>query len=552
MTVDLIESVESRTQRFLPSQKFWMLAPPDPLIPGSGQETERVDMGGWRAGKTKILCTAGWLLSYLVPDNYGFIGRASGKDLHSTTIQTFFDESCPPELIVGKPRKVGQSGLEVILRCHPKFGGATSKVYFDYIIDKQSKRSHLAGGNWGWFGVDQLEEIARGDWHKLMGRLSRTYYDPVSRSRKAIKTHALGVGNQMGHDWIFEDFFQGGDYVFDLRREPQRFYKSVRRQHRLGVIVRSEENMMSNGGFVPDEYYRNLRRTMPPQWCARYMDGSFDDFSGKIYGDYNLDSVHNIEPFPIPSYWPCYAYIDPGGSVPWGIAKVFVDEWGNKVVVDSADDIYATARLNPLEGLRWIKTNTDVKKTRYVMDYQNIPVMELFGGEGVHCEPAMKDIHVGINGAMAEFFVNPESKLPEWYEATQPKERYLRFRDGGAPRIYVFNGPCRSWQKEHDNWIWDPVKKNVPKDSLPNHHCDGTRYLLASNPMSATAPTTDPYGMFRRTDPNSAKHLDHVAIEIAKFKERNSNKNERNQDPCDGGMPIDERRQEQMFVEEFQ
>lgn len=520
----MIESVGERTQRFLPSQKFWLLAP----------ETERVDMGGWRAGKSRILCSAGMLLSYLVPDNFGFIGRASGKDLHSTTIQTFFDEVCPSEMIVGKPRKVGQSGLEVILRCHPKFNGATSKIYFDYIIDKQSKRSHLAGGNWGWFGVDQLEEIARGDWHKLMGRLSRTYYDVATRSRKAIKTHALGVGNQMGHDWIYEDFFQDGDYVFDLKREPQRFYKWVRRQHRLGVIVRSEENMMTNGGFVPDEYYRNLRRTMPPQWCARYMDGSFDDFSGKIYGDYNLDSVHNIVPFKIPAHWPWYCSIDPGGSVPWAIGVWRVDEMGNKILVDSAEEIYAKARLNPNEAVKWIKANTPVEKCRFLIDYQNIPVMQLFQDEGIHCEPAMKDVQVGINGAIAQFYVNPERQLPMWYKETQPKERFEKFFGRGAPSVYDFNN-CKSWMKEHDNWIWDPVKKNEPKGGQADHHNDQTRYFCASNPASAIGLTSDIYANFRNSDPNTALHLDSVSRRLAQLQQRDDLKSMREMDPCDGG-----------------
>ena len=84
--------IAQQTQRLLKSQREWLF---------SGEQ-ERMLMGGWRAGKTRIGCTAGLLLSNLIPDNLGFIGRASGKDLHSTTIQTFFDEVCPPELIVDR------------------------------------------------------------------------------------------------------------------------------------------------------------------------------------------------------------------------------------------------------------------------------------------------------------------------------------------------------------------------------------------------------------------------------------------------------------------
>lgn len=530
---NVADSVNQRIERLLPSQKLWMLAP----------ETERVFMAGWRMGKTRILCTTGMLLSYLVPNNLGFIGRASGKDLHSTTIPTFLDEACPPEMLVGKPRKVGQSGLEITLRT--RFDGIYSKIYFDYIIDKQTKRSHLAGGNWGWFGVDQMEEIARADWHKLMGRLSRTYVDPTTRERRAIKTHALGVGNQIGHDWIFEDFFEGGDYTFDLIREPRTFFKSVKRAHRMGIIGRNEENMVSNGGFVPDEYFTNLRRSMPKPWVARYMDGSFDDFSGKIYGDYNLSSVHNIEPFKVPHHWPWHCVIDPGGSVPWAIGVWRVDENGNKVLIDSAEEIYVKTRLNPNEAVRWIKANVPVEKTRFIMDYQNIPVMQLFQDEGIHCEPAMKDVRVGVNGAMSQFYVNPELALPEWYEETQPRDRWLAFHTKGAPRVYAFNN-CKSWQREHDNYIWDPVKKNVPKDGQADHHVDESRYLLASNPPSAMAVPTDPLAAFRRTDPNSALHQDYVQREIARLNAKDAYVNAMNSEPCDGGVM-----DPAQFIEEF-
>jgi len=526
------DDLQQRIERLLPSQKCFMLSP----------ARERMMMAGWRWGKTRILCTTGVLLSYLIPDNLGFIGRASAKDLHSTTLKTFFDEVCPPEMIVGKPRKIGQSGTEVTLRT--RFPGYTSKIYFDYIIDKSSGKSHLAGGNWGWFGVDQVEEINRADWHKLMGRLSRTYLDPETRTRKPIKTHALGVGNQQGHDWIFEDFFEGGDYILDPAKEPHRFFKTVHRDlpaiggktfSRLGIIGRSEENKISNGGFVPDDYFDGLRASMSRQWIARYMDGSFDDFSGKIYGDYNLQSVHNIKPFKIPSHWPRYCIIDPGGSVPWGITLGAIDEVGNKIVTNSADELYAKSRLSPNEAVRWVRANTDLRTTRYIIDYQNIPVMELFREAEIHCEPAVKGTQTNINMAISEFYVHPGRALPAWYKDTQPLERYEKFKGGGAPKVYVFTEKCESWRREHDNWIWDPVKKNVPKD-MPNHHCDNFLYWCASNPQSATGLPIDPYGSFRNSDPTSAFHLDQVQKELARLCNQDEAALSRNSEPCDGGI----------------
>jgi len=385
-------------------------------------------MAGFRAGETRIGCFAGVLLSYLVPDNFGFIGRASAKDLQTTTLKTFH-EVCPEDMIVGKPKRVGQTGL--IYKLRTREVGRTSEIYFDYIIDKQSGKMHLAGGDWGWFFADQVEEIGRADWGKLTSRLSRTRYDTVLKKRVPIKPHALGAGNQIGHDWIWEDFFseevqngvsKPGDYVFDIAKEPKVFFKTVHRDlpkvdgkqfSRLGVITRAEENKVSNGGFVPDDYFNAERASMPAEWVARYLDGSFDDFSGKIYADYNLVSVHNIEPFKIPHHWPWYCAIDPGGSAPWGILIVRTDEVGNKIITSCADEIYVRSRLNPLVALKWIKENTPVDKTRYIMDYENIPVMELFRDSGVHCEPAMKDIPPSaISAAQAATAKSPARPAP--------------------------------------------------------------------------------------------------------------------------------------------
>lgn len=527
-----MSSPESTTP-LLGSQKAFMWA----------KEQERMYMGGWRLGKTWCLCKAGFLLSYNIPDNFGFIGRASGKDLHTTTVKTFFDEVCPANYIVGKPKKVGQSGLIVTIKCDPsKYPGQTSQIYFDYIIDKITGRSHLAGGNWGWFGVDQVEEIQRVDWVKLKGRLSRTMANPNGGRRIPIKTHAMGVGNQMGHDWIFEDFFESGDYTFDLKNEPGVFFKQVRTSlgklvgethltSRLGIIGRAEENAMSNGGYVPDEYYADQRRSNPPEFVARYMDGSFDDFTGKIYADYNLGSVHNIDPFEIPAHWPWGCCIDPGGSVPWGVGVWRMDEEGNKVLVDDAQQLYA-ARINPNHVVNWIKKHTPVDNCRYIVDYQNVPVMVILQEAGIYCESAMKDIKVGLNGAINEMFVNPAIPLPKWYESTQPRVRWEKYKDNGSPRVFVFN-TCKAWMKEHDNYIWDPVKKNVPKGDQRDDHCDETRYFLASKPSSALPLMLDPYRAFRKYDPVSAGHCDTVAKELERHR-REQNRDVLDLDPYGG------------------
>jgi hypothetical protein len=507
---DTNELVQEKVTRLLGSQRAWLL----------GTQKHRAMGGGFRLGKTFSLCLGGMLVSYLMPGNKGFIGRAVGKDLAQTTIQTFFDEVCPSEMLVGKPRKVGQFGMECYLKT--VIPGRTSHVYFDYITDRQSGKFHLAGGNWGWFAVDQAEEIGRNDYMKLVSRLSR---------KEALRKHALINFNQNGHDWIFEDFYQSGDYKFDVKKYPDIYHKAIVTGNKLGIIARSEENRLSNGGFVEDDYFDELRRSYPPAWCARYLDGSFDNFSGKIYADYDLGSVHNIEPFEIPDHWPTVVGIDVGGSVPWAIGVWRVDEYGNRVLTNDASPLYRP-NMNPNTVIAWLKDNTPLS-SRYVIDYENRPVMIQLQDEGIHCEPAVKDVLAGITQLMGDFWPMPGKSLPEWYRLTQPKARYDRFRDGGAPRVYIFN-TCVQASKEFDNYIWNPLRPNEPV-KRDDHHCDQAKYVAAAKPTPAVGRSVDPYAAFRLTDPTSARHLDGVAKELARQRQGDWLRRQQQMEMGDGG-----------------
>ena len=74
----------------------------------SSTEELRCLSAGWRAGKSVALCRAALLLSHRIPDNFGFLGRASGKDMENTLYETFFNEVCPSSYILDQ-KKIGQT-----------------------------------------------------------------------------------------------------------------------------------------------------------------------------------------------------------------------------------------------------------------------------------------------------------------------------------------------------------------------------------------------------------------------------------------------------------
>ena len=196
------------------------------FLPSQASTEELRAIGaGYRSGKTTILCRAGVLLSHFVPDNLGFLGRASGKDMENTLYETFFNQVCPPSLILDA-KKLGQTGRMVTLRStDPR---RPSRIYMDYIIDREAGKAHFAGGDWGWFGVSQAEEITRDDFNKLLGRLSR----------RVPRNYALLEFNLSGHNWIYDEFFAGGDCTFDLS-DSKTLYKVVRKGNHIGVVARS-------------------------------------------------------------------------------------------------------------------------------------------------------------------------------------------------------------------------------------------------------------------------------------------------------------------------
>src|SRR5947209_14097861 len=80
-----------------------------------------------------------WSSDVCSSDLFGFIGRAFAKDLPMTTLKTFY-EVFPPEMLIGKPKRIGQTGL--IFKICSKDPALPSEIYLDYILDKQSGRSH--------------------------------------------------------------------------------------------------------------------------------------------------------------------------------------------------------------------------------------------------------------------------------------------------------------------------------------------------------------------------------------------------------------------------
>lgn len=485
-----IQIDENAVGRLLGSQKAYLSFPQphqiDPLRPQT--VFMKCLTGGWGSGKTRILIINGLILSAIFPGNEGLIGRFKGKDLEESVIPLFF-EVCPPSWIKNV-RERGKTGMIVRL-----VNG--SVIYFKHIHDAgaASTKTRRVGANLGWAALDQIEEMSIDHLNSMMGRL---------RNPKAGIKMLLCAANPNGRDWHQKFFFPDWKPLDTANGE---FFRTYQRGNILGVHVNSEENRVSNGGFVGDDYFDNMIANMTPDWVARYIHGSFEDFSGKVYKGYTMDSVHNIDPIPIPSHWECVVPIDVGGSGAWGVPVMYVDEYGNLIVTDGFNR--ATGRTS--EVADWIKTHTpwSDNRTTFVIDPENKLASTELSDLGIYTRIADKPVHAGTLRTSGYFHMRPNTIPPQWYLDTQPTYAIDKVKKFGAPKIFVFK-TFMSWRVEHDTCVWDDKKNNQIKKDAKNRFdlVDATRYGVMTRPDASRLPKQDKYKELRAQDPTSAKEAE--------------------------------------------
>ena len=434
--------LKAKTGQLLPSQREYVFSP------------ERFSMlaGGFASGKTHAMILKGLVLSAVIPGNVGMVLRYHYTDLEESTMRTFFD-ICPPSWI----KAFNKKARTVLLR-------NGSLIFFRHLHDaKALTKTRRLGANLGWFAIDQAEEIQLEHWQAMMSRL---------RLPRAPKKFGFGTMNPAGHDWLWETFFsQFKPWPRDKEKKALpidgKYYQAFRGPDTLGIAVNSEENRESAGGFIEDSYFDSNLKQWGREWVERYVYCSFDDFTGKIYREFegglrNEDyrSVHIVDPFPIPKHWPLTVGIDVGGDSPWAVVPEYTDDAGNQIIVRGFSK--RTGRTG--EVAQWIKNNLpwNESRTQYVMDWENkVAMVELGQDHGIHAQIARKEVIPGILQTNAYFHVQKHRALPEWYQDTQPNARYQKFRNAGSPRTFVFN-TFTEFIQEHDAYKWDPNKADKP------------------------------------------------------------------------------------------
>ena len=501
---ELQEGLDDKAKHLLPSQKAFVFAP----------ERFSAISGGFASGKSFACVLKGVVLSAAIAGNVGSLLCYRGSDVEKRLVPLLMDEVCPRSWI----KSYNKNKRVVVLRNN-------SVISFDHIKDANSGSgagvgTRRIGSNWGWFGVDQAEEIERVHWDALISRL---------RLPRAPKKFGFMDLNPAGKDWIYESFFQK---VQPWPRDEQKravalngkFFQAVKQgDNLLGISVNSLENRISNGGFVEDVFFDSLLETYGEQWVERFVYGSFDDFKGRLFNDfvgglvdYADASVHVVDDFVIPKHWQLLVSIDVGGDSPWAVVPCYSDEQGNVIVTGGFHN--RTGRISEVAG--WIKRNLpyDQNRTRFIIDPENPVATVELSEHGIYSSPAQKAIMAGLLRLEGYLHIQKHRDLPHWYEETQTAPRTFKFRGKGSPQMFVMKS-AMVIRKELDTAKWDPVKiDTMYKSSTARFDSvEALRYAAMAHPEPSpiSGETQDKYFEMEKKDPGAAREWRAYARRIA-------------------------------------
>lgn len=428
------------------------------------EKTFTAYFGGFGNGKTLAGCIKAHQHCQQ-KDAFFLIGRRHATDLEDSTLRDFLE-------LFGTMGKFSPGRKTFAFY---KEGKRWSEVIFRHLDDMQSLTNMNLSGFW----IDQAEETSEEAFDFLLGRIRR----PVERREGFI------TGNPAGHEWIWRRFIK------KLRKDG----KPLPDADDYEMVVAST---LENRKNLPEDYVRGLL-SQPDSWVKRFVEGSFDTFSGQIFDEFN-EYLHTLPPFEVPMGWEKARAIDHGQSGEhataclWGAtdyngnlfiykeyklynsivsnhAKVIKELSRVKVDGQVIDDHFAYSVIDP-------STHAKNKVSKEGVSFS---VADEYLEYGIPTIAAQNDVIAGINRVKEFLKIDPEHYHPYRQLDGEP----IR----GAPHLYIFSS-CTELIEEVQQYKWkqafgtntnteaDDIKERPRKKN--DHLVDCLRYLIMSRPQT--------------------------------------------------------------------
>ena len=220
--------------------------------------------------------------------------------------------------------------------------------------------------------------------------------------------------------------------------------------------------------YLPWDYIVD-RLEQPKRWVRRYVFGSWDNFEGLVWSDFD-ENTHVIKPFEIPVWWHRYVVMDHGHRNPTAALFFAVSETNDIYLYDmhyKADewiDFHAEEiwrKVGTQEITRWL-ADPSIWHVRGGMS-TDVTIGAQYEEYGIYFEKADNDVAAGIDRV---------AKYMQLDDATQ------------KPKFYVFDKPCMDpFIEEVTDYRWEDMggdKKNISEKPMKknDHSMDALRYMI--------------------------------------------------------------------------
>jgi phage terminase large subunit len=448
--------------------------------------------GGFGNGKTSAGCFEAWALSMEYPGTEGLICRKTRPELKATTQNVFFKggggdptcdwTGCPPELIKTFNKTEGR--LELV----------NGSVIHFWPLDDPDKLTNL---NLGWFLIDQAEEVPEDMFLMLMGRLRRR-----NSPRKG-----MCLFNPNGHDWIYK--------------------RCVRDKYSTHELVHATTY---DNPHLPADYMDQFK-DYPKAWRERFIEGSFEVFTGQIWPEFDPD-IHIIRPFDIPPWFEIVEGIDHGRRNPTAVLWAAFDDVGNCFIVDEYYQSnmlvgHHAEKILERRATRWGTPAYTVIDASAAQEDPNTgrSVIDEYWDYGVFTMPSDRHKPARINRVaewlrLKALWPHPISgeiaPVPEDWEDYDDDNK----PDYGYPHLYIFANcvnliehlPQYKWKPKSPTIEEDPKEEPLKKD---DHDVDSLGYILMTRPQPAVKPRGESL-----TDPRTERYWEMAAKKRRKQEQR--------------------------------
>jgi PBSX family phage terminase large subunit len=416
------------------------------------RDTEVAAVGRAGSGKTLAACIKLHLAAMMVPNLRGLMLRATHTSLTATTLVTFQRQVAAQALADGSVRWFGGSAKDPAAFRYANgstilvAGGDRPEKFLSAELDR--------------IFVDEAVEISLDLYETLISRL---------RGRADTYRQVMLATNPShpGH-WI-------------KRRADEGTLKMITSTHRDNPHYVNRDGTYTDAGR---EYMEKLDALTGVR-RLRLRDGLWTVAEGVIYDGWD-ESVHVVNPFPVPEDWPLYLTID------FGFVHPFAAQWWRE---DGDGRLYLVREIHKTRVLvedhakhirRIMEQHPDEPRPRAVIcDHDAEDRATLERHLGLPTIPARKTVSDGIQAVQARLRVQPDGRPRLMVFRDALVERDQDLTDAGKPACLADEIP---------GYVWDTAGRAAKERPVKvgDDACDAMRYVVAELDLIGSSTVRSP------------------------------------------------------------